>query len=757
MADNKQQEEKSIESMTILKTSSSPSTINNNNVLPVKSILKTSSTTTTSNDDDNLDEDDEEYEYEEYEVDEDEEIDDDNDNNNQIQNLQSTKQSINPKTIINQNEQQQKITTNIEDENEEEYEDEEIEYEEEEEVEIEEDDDEYDNVANKIDELINKTSDLKQESCLNKSEIDKKFITTDNTNQQPKQIQTVSSFTNEFNKSNDDHNVGNKFKDEFDINDDQIAMNLATSSLKHASNKWNISDLNDDDDNDNPVVAFNKVMMMMSFNEYRTKNPIIQQKLKIHNAIQANKKMKQQQQSNNDDYDQEDEEEIGEIEVALEENFIEEEDENVEMEDDDDDDEQKITPEMLSEQNNQQLQRLSLFRPTMFENQRSISPSSLILEQIYQTILDRKIDQLQILLENMPNFFIDSILRSGWTALMYSAYFAFPEFVQFCLKRGADPNYYNGSNKMTPLLAVCLSRNTNETQILHCMQLLLDNGARLEINDHYGHSSSSSSLLLLHNAARLGLNRLIKYLCHNGIDINRIDNHGFTALHYAVIENQKQVIETLLKQKLIKTDIQNNDGMTACQLAKSMNNYEIADILHQANNNKDISKAIPNSQLQRKKFAENFIENIIADAATVVAATATAAIQRNDSISYRTMLVDDNSYNNNNNIGPEIKIDSCPTLLSSQSIDDNENENNNNDNEIVPEFALNTQITDLSKKYSIDLSSSLHPSSAANIHQYAINNNNNDRVNGQWQILFGHLLLTFFVYVLYKTIRQIFF
>lgn len=79
---------------------------------------------------------------------------------------------------------------------------------------------------------------------------------------------------------------------------------------------------------------------------------------------------------------------------------------------------------------------------------------------------------------------------------------------------------------MTPLLAVCLSRNTNETQILHCMQLLLDNGARLEINDHYGHSSSS--LLLLHNAARLGLNRLIKYLCHNGIDINRIDNHGFT-------------------------------------------------------------------------------------------------------------------------------------------------------------------------------------------------------------------------------------
>lgn len=82
----------------------------------------------------------------------------------------------------------------------------------------------------------------------------------------------------------------------------------------------------------------------------------------------------------------------------------------------------------------------------MFENQRSISPSSLILEQIYQTILDRKIDQLQILLENMPNFFIDSILRSGWTALMYSAYFAFPEFVQFCLKRGADPNYYNGSS-----------------------------------------------------------------------------------------------------------------------------------------------------------------------------------------------------------------------------------------------------------------------------------------------------------------------
>ena len=37
---------------------------------------------------------------------------------------------------------------------------------------------------------------------------------------------------NEFNKSNDDHNVGNKFKDEFDINDDQIEWDTVRFAYK---------------------------------------------------------------------------------------------------------------------------------------------------------------------------------------------------------------------------------------------------------------------------------------------------------------------------------------------------------------------------------------------------------------------------------------------------------------------------------------------------------------------------------------------
>lgn len=70
-------------------------------------------------------------------------------------------------------------------------------------------------------------------------------------------------------------------------------------------------------------------------------------------------------------------------------------------------------------------------------------------------------------------------------------------------------------------MAVCLSRNNDETQILHCMKLLLENGARIEIVDHCGR-------LPLHHAARLGLNKLVKCLCHHGIDVNRIDHQGFT-------------------------------------------------------------------------------------------------------------------------------------------------------------------------------------------------------------------------------------
>ncbi|KAH9520711.1 ankyrin repeat, SAM and basic leucine zipper [Dermatophagoides farinae] len=795
MADKQQQQQQqqrqqtkidqdSLNSITILKTTPS-SAMNNNNVVPVspvKSILKPSSTMITPMDED-LD-DDEEYEYEEYEVDEDEEIDEEN----IMKPLKSTIKTTQPiianhtNTVANQQEQplsmkMDKIPVvdhhdDDDDKEKNEYEDEEIEYEDEEIVDDDDDDDEeYDRVANRIDELLNKTSDLKQEYVQNKSNIDDKLATatatTEQINTQTMPIVSMDRIAppqsslslDESVKTTNTSDVDDKYKAKYDDDDDddddnKVASNLA--SLKHASNKWNIAELNDDDDDSidynrgKPIITnldsdddvYNDENKQ-SNNEYRTKNPIIQRKLEIHNAIQANKKKKRELFGQLDDDD--DEEEIGEIEVALEENFIEEEDENILEDDgDDDDDGQKVTPEMLSNKNYQQLDRLSLFRPTTMDNVlRPISPSSLLLQQVYETIINRRLDQLQTILENVSNFFIDSILRSGWTALMYASYFAYPEFIQFCLKRGADVNYHN--DEITPLLAVCLSRNNDETQILHCMKLLLENGARIEIVDHCGR-------LPLHHAARLGLNKLVKCLCHHGIDVNRIDHQGFTALHYAVVENYKQVIETLLEQKTIRTDIQNSDGLTACQLAKSINNYEIADILHQAHDKQqssdenqmmnietNISKAIPNPNINddgqlQQKFVHEFVQNIITNA---------AADAVNNILMDNTTIV-------TGNIGPEIKIDSCPTILSPSTYQEDENE-------IVPEFMLNAQVTDLSKKYSIDLSNvGLHPSSAANVH-YGDNQTVADGNSGQWKVLLGHLLLTFFVYVLYKTLCQLFF
>ena len=77
---------------------------------------------------------------------------------------------------------------------------------------------------------------------------------------------------------------------------------------------------------------------------------------------------------------------------------------------------------------------------------RPVSPSSLILSKVRNLVIGGQLEPLQELLDGTPNFFIDSILKAGWTTLMYASYRGYPEIVEFCLKRGSDANYHKGNN-----------------------------------------------------------------------------------------------------------------------------------------------------------------------------------------------------------------------------------------------------------------------------------------------------------------------
>lgn len=150
-------------------------------------------------------EDEEDVEYEEYEEEVDEEdVDDEFDKM-----VQSKPQMVGDKAKV-------------------EVEEEDEEYEEEE-VDEEYDEEEYDQVANKIDELLNKTSNLKEESKQNRTEM----------------VDKLSSIEQKQPQANKPSTVNDSVKNDPDYNNDPNVSNL--SKLRHASNKWDISALNDDE------------------------------------------------------------------------------------------------------------------------------------------------------------------------------------------------------------------------------------------------------------------------------------------------------------------------------------------------------------------------------------------------------------------------------------------------------------------------------------------------------------------------------
>lgn len=159
-------------------------------------------------------EDEEDVEYEEYEEEVDEESVDDE------------FEKSGPMKMVQQSPMADSKTNPIM--NEDDGEDEEYEEEEEEEVDEEYDEEEYNQVANKIDELLNKTNNLKAESKQNQTEIVDKLSNLEVKQSQPKQS-----------------SVTDLAKSDFDFSNEQNESNL--SKMRHASNKWNISELNEDE------------------------------------------------------------------------------------------------------------------------------------------------------------------------------------------------------------------------------------------------------------------------------------------------------------------------------------------------------------------------------------------------------------------------------------------------------------------------------------------------------------------------------
>ena len=171
------------------------------------------------------------------------------------------------------------------------------------------------------------------------------------------------------------------------------------------------------------------------------------------------------------------------------------------------------------------------------------------------------------------------------------------EFISLCLQHGLTPEAKLGEGSDSPL-SIATGRNRPEN-----VRLLLEAGA--DVNDRnalisaFRHSHYETAELLvkhgvdvnlrdnhyqytpLHFVALNGNMRLLNVLlAQDGIDIDAKAKDGGTPLHAAAYNGHVMLIEALLKTG-VNTEIENNEGMTAADVAVQRGQTQAAKLIQQ--------------------------------------------------------------------------------------------------------------------------------------------------------------------------------
>jgi ankyrin repeat protein len=152
-------------------------------------------------------------------------------------------------------------------------------------------------------------------------------------------------------------------------------------------------------------------------------------------------------------------------------------------------------------------------------------------------------------------FDIDAKNGTGETALQLAAINGHLDVMKALIDKKADVNTADNTG-WTPLMDA--ARNKKPA----AARLLIAAGA--DVNAH-----SDSYISTIITASRHGLIDVVKDLAAAGADLNATSREtGRTGLHWAVVNGHAPVIEFLLTQPNIRTDIVDRDGYTAAGIAK---------------------------------------------------------------------------------------------------------------------------------------------------------------------------------------------
>lgn len=110
---------------------------------------------------------------------------------------------------------------------------------------------------------------------------------------------------------------------------------------------------------------------------------------------------------------------------------------------------------------------------------------------------------------------------------------------------------------------------------------------QLTINDTCGNGTT-----ILMAAAMLGKIKQIQELISAGANIDAMDENGWTPLMYAASRNEVTAVKFLLKHGANHT-LQNNEKLTATEIAQNKENFETVTILQNLTATDNIPNAVP--------------------------------------------------------------------------------------------------------------------------------------------------------------------
>ncbi|KAK9746233.1 Ankyrin repeats (3 copies) [Popillia japonica] len=159
----------------------------------------------------------------------------------------------------------------------------------------------------------------------------------------------------------------------------------------------------------------------------------------------------------------------------------------------------------------------------------------------------------------------------GNTALHVCAEAGYGDIFKLLLEKGANPSFYNKEEGITPFHYAAAKG------YLHIIEACeLDADILMNIPD-------SSDNTLLHTAANYGRDTVLEWLLTEGVDVNVMNQHCSTPLHFAVYSNHLSSARLLLLQKEVDKEVDVNmkdqDGNTALHLATVRGNFDVVQLL----------------------------------------------------------------------------------------------------------------------------------------------------------------------------------